>query len=442
MRSDLPKVLHRVAGDPMILHVLDAAQGAGASDILLVVGHKGDQVRSVVGESVRCVTQEPQLGTGHAVQQAMRTLDPIPKRVLVLCGDAPLVTSSTISRVVANLGEAVIVLLSASLPRPAGYGRVVRDESGRVIAVVEEADASEQDRALTEVNSGLYCFDGPWLAGNLGRLEKSAKGEYYLTDLVAMAVAQGREVRGVVAEDATEVMGVNDRQQLAEADRAMRARLCRELMAKGVTVVDPQTTYISKDVSVGTDSVIHPGTHLRGHTSVGERCEIGPYAIVVDSTIGDDCVVVASVVEGSRIADRVTVGPFSHLRPGARIGSGVQLGNYAEVKNSVLEEGVQVHHFSYLGDAEVGAGTNVGAGTITCNFDGRQKHRTRIGRGVFLGSDTLLRAPVEVGDGAATGAGSVVTRDVPPGKLAFGVPARVKEDKEDTEGQTPERQNR
>ena len=427
MRSGRHKILHPVAGDPIISHILDAVSAAAVSRPIMVVGHLADQVRAAVGDSVRYVVQEPQLGTGHALQQAMRVLDPIPRRLLVLYGDTPLLRSSTLSRMICALEDAAVVMLSAHLPNPSGYGRVVRDAEGRVRAVVEEADASETERAIHEINSGLYCFDGPWLAENLGRLRKSAKGEYYLTDMVGMAVAQSREVLAVEAEDPVEVMGVNDRVQLAEADRVVRERICHALMLQGVTIVDPFSTYVGKDVTVGRDTVIQPGTHLRGRTAIGERCEIGPNSVIVDSTIGSDCTVFASVLEESEVADRVSVGPFSHLRPGARIASDVRLGNYAEVKNSTIGEGVQMHHFSYMGDAEVGAGTNVGAGTITCNFDGRQKHRTRIGKGVFLGSDTMLRAPVELGDGAVTGAGSVVTRDVPAGKTVFGVPARLRE---------------
>ncbi len=427
MRSGRHKILHRVAGDPIILHILDAVSGAGISRPVMVVGHLVDQVRGAVGESARYVLQEPQLGTGHAMQQAVRVLDPMPRRLLVLYGDTPLLRSSTLARMISALGDAAIVMLSARLDNPTGYGRVVRDSQGRVAAVVEEADASPQEKAIREINSGLYCFDGPWLAANLGNLKKSAKGEYYLTDMVGMAIAQGREVRAVEAEDPMEVMGVNDRVQLAEADRILRDRICRDLMLSGVTIVDPLSTYIGKDVSVGGDTVIQPGTHLRGRTTIGQRCEIGPNSVVVDSTIGDDCTVFASVIEEAEVGDRVSIGPFSHLRPGALIASDARLGNYAEVKNSSVGEGVQMHHFSYLGDAEVGAGTNVGAGTITCNFDGKRKHRTKIGKGVFLGSDTMLRAPVELGDGAVTGAGSVVTRDVPAGGVVFGVPARPRE---------------
>lgn len=429
MRSNLPKVLHRAAGSPLISHVLDSARQAGISDIVLVVGHGRDQVSNALGDSVRYVVQEPQLGTGHALQQATSVMSPMPFRVVVLYGDVPLVTPETITSMVSHSEQVAIVVLTAVVPDPTGYGRIVRDDAGRVLAIVEEADTSGTQRGIREINSGLYCFDGDWLLANLGSIQKSPKGEYYLTDLVAMAVGQGREVRGVLAADAAEVEGVNNRSQLAEADRVLRSRYCERLMASGVTIVDPANTYIGKDVVAGRDTVIQPGTHLRGRTVIGEGCEIGPNTIIEDSSIGDECNIVSSVVEQSRVADRVSIGPFSHLRPGAVIEAGAKLGNYAEVKNSTLGRGVQMHHFSYVGDAEVGAETNVGAGTITCNYDGRtrKKYRTKIGKRVFLGSDTLLRAPVELGDDAQTGAGSVVTRDVPPGKLAVGVPARIRE---------------
>lgn len=429
MRSGLPKILHRVSGEPLISHVVDAARMAGVRDVVLVVGHLRDRVMAALGDSVRYAIQEPQLGTGHAMQQAVQSLTSVPDRIVVLCGDTPLLTSQTISRMISEARDAAIVVLSANVPDPTGYGRVIRDGDTHVVAIVEEADATPAQRAVTEINSGLYCFDGQWVAANLGKIQKSAKGEYYLTDLVALAVSQGRDVRAVVAGDPEEVMGVNDRTQLAEAERALRSRHCQRLMASGVTITDPATTYIGKDVTVGMDTVIHPGTHLRGKTVIGERCEIGPNSIIEDSRVGDECAVLASVVEQSTVADRVSVGPFSHLRPGAVISSGAKIGNYAEVKNSTIGERVQMHHFSYMGDAEVGAGTNIGAGTITCNFDGRtrKKYRTRIGKDVFLGSDTLLRAPVEIGDAAQTGAGAVVTRDVPAGTLAVGVPARIRD---------------
>lgn len=428
MRSGLPKVLHRAAGDPLVVHVVEAARGAGLADVVIVVGHGREVVMSALGNGVRYAVQEPQLGTGHALSKAMESLGAAPARVVVLCGDAPLITPETIARMVFEGRNATVVVLSAVLPNPHGYGRIVRDDSGAVIAIVEEADATVLERAIAEINSGLYCLDGEWVSANLGKIRKSRKGEYYLTDLVALAVSQGREVRAVVAGDAAEVLGVNDRFQLAEADRVLRQRYCARLMDAGVTVVDPASTFIGKDVAVGLDTVIHPGTHLRGRTTIGARCEVGPNSILEDVSIGDDCRVVASMLEQCVVDDRVAIGPFSHLRPGAVVRAGAKIGNYAEVKNSTIGEGVQMHHFSYIGDAEVGSGTNVGAGTITCNFDGRtrKKYRTKIGKGVFLGSDTLLRAPVELGDGAQTGAGAVVTRNVPAGTLAVGVPARIR----------------
>ena len=444
MRSALPKVLHRAAGDPLVSHVIDAARDAGVSDVVLVVGHGRDLVKAAIGDSVRFVVQEPQLGTGHALQQTLKLLRPVPSRLVVLCGDAPLLTAASISRMLADGAGVTITVLSARVADPTGYGRIVRDETGGVRAIVEESDASEGERAITEINSGLYCFDGRWVAANLDRLEKSASGEYYLTDLVSLAVKQGLPVRAVLAEAPSEVMGVNDRIQLAEADRTLRERFCLRLLTAGVTVVDPAATYVGKDVSVGQDTVIHPGTHLRGRTIIGSRCEIGPNTIIQDAIVGDECVVLSSVIEHSRVADRVQIGPYSHLRPGADISSDAKLGNYAEVKNSSLGEGVQMHHFSYVGDAEVGAGTNVGAGTITCNFDGRtrKKYRTKIGKNVFLGSDTLLRAPVELGDGAQTGAGAVVTKDVPAGRLAVGMPARIRPIREpDGPGDSEQKKN-
>ncbi|HEX9015679.1 MAG TPA: bifunctional UDP-N-acetylglucosamine diphosphorylase/glucosamine-1-phosphate N-acetyltransferase GlmU [Chloroflexota bacterium] len=429
MRSGLPKVLHRAAGDPLVVHVVEAARVAGVSDIVVVVGHGRDLVMSALGDSVRYAVQEPQLGTGHALSSAIETLDPVPSHLIVLCGDAPLVRPETIARLAAEGRDAAVVVLSANLPEPRGYGRIVRGSDGSVRAIVEEADATEAERAISEINSGIYRLDGSWVAANLSKIEKSRKGEYYLTDLVALAVREGRNVRALVASEAAEVLGVNDRFQLAEADRVLRYRHCARLMDAGVTVVDPSSTFVERSVSVGQDSTIYPGTHLRGRTTVGARCEIGPNAILEDATVGDDCRIVASMLEQCVVDDRVAVGPFSHLRPGAVIKAGARIGNYAEVKNSTVGEGVQMHHFSYLGDAEVGSGTNVGAGTITCNFDGRtrKKYRTKIGKGVFLGSDTLLRAPVELGDGAQTGAGAVVTKNVPAGSLAVGVPARIRQ---------------
>jgi bifunctional UDP-N-acetylglucosamine pyrophosphorylase / glucosamine-1-phosphate N-acetyltransferase len=499
MRSQLPKVLHPLAGQPMALHVLDALAAAGSAEVVLVVGHGADQVRSAIGERARYAAQPEQLGTGHAVQQAMPHLSADVERVVVLYGDTPLLTAETLRRLIAarhgpdknslptgqragrdvaeqtieappriagpggpasapprigGLGGPIapptpggpggrtppriggpggrtvptLTLLTMEVPDPTGYGRVVRDAGGRVTGLVEERDAPPEQRAIREVNVGAYVFDAAWLRARLPGLQRSANGEYYLTDLVGLAAREGREIATVALADPDEGLGVNDRVQLARAEAVLRDRVRERLMRAGVTMTDPATVYVDATVEVGPDTVLHPHTFLRGRSRIGAGCEIGPSTQVEDSEVGDRCRVVWSLVEGATLATDVQVGPFAHLRPGARLARGVQVGNYAEVKNSVLHENVQQHHFSYLGDAELGRDTNVGAGTITCNFDGVAKHPTRIGERVFLGSDTLLVAPVQLGDGSATGSGAVVTRSVPAGKLAVGVPARVQRD--------------
>jgi bifunctional UDP-N-acetylglucosamine pyrophosphorylase/glucosamine-1-phosphate N-acetyltransferase len=450
MRSQLPKVLHPVAGQPMILHVLDALAAAGSAETVLVVGHGAEQVRAAVSDRARYADQPEQLGTGHAVQQAMPYLSADVERVVVLYGDTPLLTPDTLRRLLnARIDESggphprsapsslggpggppapTLTLLTMDVPDPAGYGRVVRDAAGRVVGLVEEQAATPDQRAVREVNVGAYVIDAAWLRATLPTLQPSASGERYLTDLVALAAREGRSVTAVPLVDPVEGLGVNDRVQLAQAEAVLRGRVRERLMRAGVTLIDPDTVYVDATVTVGPDTVIHPQTFLRGRTHIGAGCEIGPSTQIEDSEVGDGCRVSWSMVEGATLAAEVQVGPFAHLRPGARLARGVQIGNYAEVKNSMLHENVEQHHFSYIGDAELGRGTNVGAGTITCNFDGVNKHHTQVGERVFLGSDTLLVAPVEVGDGSATGSGAVVTRSVPPGKLAVGVPAKVLRD--------------
>jgi bifunctional UDP-N-acetylglucosamine pyrophosphorylase/glucosamine-1-phosphate N-acetyltransferase len=448
MRSRLPKVLHPLVGQPMVTHVLDALAAAGVNDVVLVVGHGANQVRAALGDRVRYAEQREQLGTGHAVQQALPLLAPTVNRVLVLYGDSPLLTPDTLRALqtasdeahpapprlggregtvagapVGPSGGPPLALLTMIVPDPTSYGRVVRAD-GRVVGLVEERDATAEQRKIREVNVGTYVFDAAWLREHLPTLQPSASGEYYLTDLVERAAAERCPLAAVRLASWLEGLGVNDRTQLALAESLLRQRIAKRLMLSGVTLLDPATTYVDGTVEIGPDTVVHPGTYLRGRTRIGADCEIGPATEIHDSEVGDRCRVWRSVLDGATLAADVQVGPFSHLRPGARLASGVQIGNYAEVKNSVLHEDVQQHHFSYIGDAEVGRNTNVGAGTITCNYDGENKHRTEIGEDVFLGSDTLLVAPVRMGDGSGTGAGAVVTRDVEAGMLVKGVPAK------------------
>jgi len=318
-----------------------------------------------------------------------------------------------------------LTLLTARTESPRGFGRIVRDGAGEVTAIVEEAVATPEQLLLREVNVGAYCFRADWLWPALARLPLSPGGEYYLTDLAATAVADGKGMGVVVAEDPDEVIGINTREHLAEAEAALRRRIQRQWMLAGVTLQDPASTYIGPEVTLGADTVVLANTHLEGRTSVGSGCRLGPNTLIRDSVLGDGCRVEASVLEGARLDEQVRIGPFAHLRPGAHLMRGVHMGNFGEVKDSTLGPGTKVGHFAYIGDAEIGAQVNIGAGTITCNYDGEKKNPTTIGEGAFIGSDTMLVAPVRVGKGARTGAGSVVTKDVPEDSVAVGVPARV-----------------
>lgn len=427
MKSGLHKVLHRAAGRSLIQRVLDLASDAGASKAIVVLGYLADQVRAALPVGTETVLQEPQLGTGHAVLVASdRIAATGAERLLVLYGDMALIRPHSLRRLAEQVvgPAAPLALLSVGVVDPFGYGRVVRGPDGEVQALVEEVEASETERAIREVNTGVMLFWTPWLLEHAGALPARHKGEYYLTDLVQRARAQGRRVLAVIADEAEEGHGVNDRQQLAEANRVLWDRKRMALMQSGVTLVDPATTYIDPEVEIEPDVVIHPGCHIQGASRVSRRCEIGPNTLMTDTTVGEESRVRLSVIEGATIGRRVTIGPFSHIRPGAYIEDGVELGNYAEVKGSRIGAGTKMHHFSYVGDAEVGENVNIGAGAITLNYDGRQKHRTTIGDNAFIGSDSLLRAPLNIGAGAFTGAGSVVTKDVPEGGRVAGVPAR------------------
>lgn len=432
MRSRLPKVLHRLAGRPMLLHVLDSLARGGIEHRVVVTGHGADQVeeelRGAASEigPVPTIRQQPQLGTADAVRVGMERIPSAVRHVLVTNADVPLLPAELFGALLHAQaeGEAVAAVLTARLPEPTGYGRIVRDADGDVTAIVEEADADAATTLLDEVNVGTYCFDVAWLRANVGDVPESAKGEFYLTDLVARAVGAGRHVVALPAPRPELTMGINDRVALSDAERLLRREIAERHMLAGVTIVDPATTWIDATVEIGQDARIEPGTRLTGRTVIGQDAVIGPDSHVRDSRIGPRTSVWASVVEESTVAEEVVIGPFSHVRPGSEIGPRCRIGNFAEIKNSRLGAGTQQHHFSYLGDAELGERVNVGAGSVTANYDGERKNATQIGDDVSLGVDSMLVAPVTLGDGSRTGAGAVVTRDVAPGKTVVGIPAR------------------
>ncbi|MBI5934974.1 MAG: bifunctional UDP-N-acetylglucosamine diphosphorylase/glucosamine-1-phosphate N-acetyltransferase GlmU [Chloroflexi bacterium] len=428
MKSDLPKVMHPVLGKPMIWHALEAVKQAASETPVVVVGHGAEKVTDYLGASARTAVQEEQLGTAHALMQAAPLLRGTGGLVLVSYADMPLLRGETLARLVdlqkRNTGPMSMLTVIADDPR--GFGRIVRGADGTVKAIVEEAVATEEQRQIKELNVGAYCFNADWLWDALSRIEKNPhKGEYYLTDTVEVAVGSGLAVRAEVMEDAKEAIGVNTRVHLAEVETEMRRRVNAGHMLNGVTFIDPASTYVELGVKIGRDTVLWPNTYLHGKTEIGEGNAIGPNTMIRDSKIGNRCKVLMSVMEGAWLEDDVDMGPFARLRKGAHLGNHVHMGNFGEVKDSYLHDGVKMGHFSYIGNADIGSETNIGAGTITCNYDGEKKHPTKIGEGVFIGSDTMLVAPLNIGDGARTGAGAVVTKDVPEDTLVVGMPARA-----------------
>jgi bifunctional UDP-N-acetylglucosamine pyrophosphorylase/glucosamine-1-phosphate N-acetyltransferase len=426
MRSRIPKVLHPLAGRPMVDHVLAALTDAGVTRPVVVIGHGAEAVAAALGDRATTVLQDPQRGTADAVRVGLEGLDATVDRVLVTMGDVPMQPPELYTALLDALldGNAALALVSAQVAEPSGYGRVVRDSGGGAAAIVEEADADEATRAIAEVNAGTYAFDAAWLRAAIGRVQASASGEYYLTDLVALAVGDRRQVAVVAAADPDDTMGINDRVALSVAEERMRRRINEQHMRNGVTIVDPASTRIDATVEIGQDVRLEPVTLLQGAPVFDHDAGIGPNAHGRDSRIGPRTQVWASVVESSVVAEDVQVGPYAHFRPGAEVGPRCRIGNFAEIKKARLGAGTQQHHFSYIGDAEVGDNVNIGAGSVTANFDGTAKHRTTVGSDVKLGVDTMMVAPVTIGEGATTGAGAVVTRDVAPGKTVVGMPAR------------------
>lgn len=428
MKSKLAKVLHPLAGKPMIEYAVEAAQHVGVARSVVVIGHQGAQIRALLGERVEYAAQPELKGTGDAVRCAAPLLRDATDHVLIIYGDMPLVLAETLRRLMAKhaASGATLTMLTLTADDPMGFGRIVRDAAGNPVRIVEQVEATPQELAIRELNPGVYCFAARWLWENLPSLEPSrTKGEYYLTDLLERAVQQGVRVETETIDDVAQAIGINTRVQLSQAEHILRDRIRERVMLDGATLADPVSTYIDADVEIGPDTVILPNTYLYGKTRIGSDCRIGPGAMIHDSIIGNACTIGPSLIESATVLDSVEIGPFCHLRPNAYLSSHVHLGNYAEVKNSRLGEYVHMGHFSYIGDAEVGAHTNIGAGTITANYDGSKKHKTIIGEHAFIGSDTIIRAPVTIGARARTGAGAVVTKDIPSDTLAVGVPARI-----------------
>lgn len=428
MKSSLPKVLHSVAGKPMIWHALQAIQQSTTEKPVVVVGHGADEVTKYLGDSAQTVLQEPQLGTGHAVMQAESLIRGKTDLVVVCYSDMPLLCGETLQKLVETQkqNKGPVSLLTVVAENPRGFGRIIRKDDGTVTAIVEEYVATPEQLQVKELNVGGYCFDANWLWDALQRIPKNPKkGEYYLTDTIELAVKDGLSVHATVMDDLEETIGVNTRVHLSEVETAMRRRINQTHMLNGVTMIDPSSAYIEAEVTIGKDTVIMPNTFLFGKTEIGEGNVIGPNTIIRNSKVGNGCKILASDLEGAILENNVDMGPFARLRKGAHLGNHVHMGNFGEVKDSYLAEGVKMGHFSYIGNAQIGSNTNIGAGTITANYDGEKKNPTEIGEDVFIGSDTMLVAPVKLGDGARTGAGAIVTKDVPEDTLVVGMPARA-----------------
>lgn len=423
MKSRLPKVLHKVGGKAMVERVLDTVTAVGVDRSVVIVGFGGEEVRAYLGDRCEYVTQAEQKGTGHAVREAKPVLGDFDGTIVLMCGDTPLVTEDTIKALLnehAATGAAATVL-TAHMENPTGYGRIIRDEEGKVLRIVEQKDGTPDELAVQEINTGMYAFDSQKLWPCLAQLsDDNAQGELYITDVVGILVNADERVSAYMTMDEDESLGVNSRVQLAEAERILRNRKHRELMDAGVTIIDPATTYVAPEVVVGSDTILHPGTILEGNTVIGKECEIGPHTRFTNVTVGDNNVIHFTYAHDCEIKNGTDIGPYVHLRPNTVIGDKVHIGNFVEVKNSIVGEGTKFPHLSYIGDSDVGGGVNIGCGTITVNYDGKIKHRTRIDDGAFVGCNTNLVAPVHVGAYSYIGAGSTITKDVPDKALAVG----------------------
>ncbi|MEC4020115.1 bifunctional UDP-N-acetylglucosamine diphosphorylase/glucosamine-1-phosphate N-acetyltransferase GlmU [Streptomyces sp. H27-D2] len=429
MKSTTPKVLHAISGRSLVGHVVAASRELDPEHLVVVVGHAREQVAGHLGEidpAALTAVQHEQNGTGHAVRMGLEALTDkgtaVDGTVVVVCGDTPLLTGETLRRLAAAHGADgnAVTVLTAEVPDSTGYGRIVRDPAdGTVTAIVEHKDASEAQRAISEINSGVFAFDGPLLVKALSRITTdNSQGEEYLTDVLGILREAGHRVGAAVAADHREILGINNRVQLAEARRLLNERLLHRAMMAGVTVVDPASTWLDTTVTFERDAIVHPGTQLHGSTHLAEGAEVGPHCTLTDTSVGEGATVLNSVANGAVIGAGATVGPFAYLRPGTRLGERAKAGTYVEMKNAVIGEGTKVPHLSYVGDATIGEFTNIGAASVFVNYDGEAKHHTTVGSHCKTGSDNMFVAPVTVGDGAYTAAGSVITKDVPPGALA------------------------
>lgn len=427
MKSKLPKVLHKIGGKPMLQHVLDAADAAGAARKVVVVGHEAELVEAMVGEQAQMALQAEQLGTGHAVMQTEAVLKDFCGTVMIICGDTPLLEAAELKKFYEGhvASQAAATVLTAFMDDPAGYGRIIRDADGNVLGIVEEKDAVLEQKAIKEINTGIYCVEAPLLFEVLSTLTcDNAQGEYYLTDVLAKLNAMGKKVGGVATADSDMIMGINSRRQLAEAENIMRQRILNKLMDDGVTIMDPASTFIEKGVEIGQDTVIYPYTWLEGTTKIGEDCQIGPNVRLTNVRIGNTAELQFVYGHDCEVQDNVVIGPYVHLRPDTVIGDNVKIGNFVEVKNSHVGTGSKLPHLSYIGDSDIGSSVNIGCGCITVNYDGKKKHRTIIEDNAFVGCNSNMVAPVTIGAGAYIGAGSTITKDVPEDDLGI---ARAKQ---------------
>ncbi|GGH88310.1 bifunctional UDP-N-acetylglucosamine pyrophosphorylase/glucosamine-1-phosphate N-acetyltransferase [Pullulanibacillus pueri] len=422
MKSKLYKVLHQVCGKPMIQHIVDQIKPLAFEKLVTVVGHGAERVKEQLADSTEYVLQEEQLGTGHAVLQASAILGNLEGTTVVLCGDTPLVTQDTIETLLEyhEKAQSAATVLTAYTDSPKGYGRIIRSVDGALERIVEEKDASSEERSIKEVNSGIFCFDNHKLFSALSKVSNdNAQGEYYLPDVLSILQNEGHSISACQVDAFDELLGVNDRVALARAEKLMQKRINEDLMRKGVTLIDPDHTYISIDVEIGADTVVLPGCKISGTTTIGEDCEIGPHTEIKDSQVGNSTTIKQSVVSDSEVGNGVHIGPFAHIRPLSKIGNDVKVGNFVEIKKSSIGEGTKASHLSYIGDAEVGAKVNLGCGSITVNYDGTHKFLTKIEDGAFIGCNANLVAPVTVGKGAFVAAGSTITDDINANALAI-----------------------